>query len=188
MRSDKKYPQTEPSQDFSGWIWMLSGLGVGLIIATAIYLNNRGETGEVSSYLSNQKTPENYLEPAPKVAVESEVTVVKNPFTFYSILLKENPQISSETNSIRVVNQTDEDSSDLDILQVGAFEVPADAERMRKDLALLDIESSIQKITIDSKDYHRVIIGPIGKISELNSLQKQLEDADIEVYRRKRPD
>ena len=172
---------------------MLSGLGVGLIIATAIYLNNRGEIGEVSSYLSNQKTPENYLEPAPKVAVESEVTVVKNPFTFYSILifpilLKENPQISSETNSIRVVNQTDEDSSDLDILQVGAFEVPADAERMRKDLALLDIESSIQKITIDSKDYHRVIIGPIGKISELNSLQKQLEDADIEVYRRKRPD
>ena len=87
-----------------------------------------------------------------------------------------------------MVNQTDEDSSDLDILQVGAFEVPADAERMRKDLALLDIESSIQKITIDSKDYHRVIIGPIGKISELNSLQKQLEDADIEVYRRKRPD
>ena len=83
MRSDKKYPQTEPSQDFSGWIWMLSGLGVGLIIATAIYLNNRGEIGEVSSYLSNQKTPENYLEPAPKVAVESEVTVVKNPFTFY---------------------------------------------------------------------------------------------------------
>ena len=167
---------------------MLFGLGLGLIIATAIYLNNRGDIGEVRSYLPNQGSPEDHLEPAPEVAVVREVAVEENLYTFYSILPKENPQIASEINSIPVVNQTDADSADLYILQVGAFEVSADAERMRENLALLDIESSIQEITVDSKDYHRVIVGPIGEISELSSLQKQLEDADIAVYIRKRSD
>ena len=182
MMPDKKYPKTEPSQDASGWIWMLSGLGLGLIIAIAIYLNNRVSIGEVSSYLPNQSAPEDHLEPVPEVAV------VENPFTFYTILPKENPQIASETTSIRVVNQTDTDNADFYILQVGAFEISADAERMRENLALLNIESSLQEITIDSNDYNRVIIGPIGKVSELNSLQEQLRDANIDFYTRKRPD
>ena len=187
MKPDIKHPTIKASQNTTGWLWMLSGLSLGLIIAAAIYINNRHEIDEVSAYMPNQMPIESRLEPAPETPVAPEVVVIEHPadgFTFYEILPKENPQIESEISPISVVNQTNMEANNLYILQVGSFKVSADAERMRTNLALLNIESNIQKVTIESNNYHRVIIGPIGEISELNSIREQLSDANIDVYMR----
>jgi len=184
MGPDKTYPKLDPSQDASSWIWMLSGLSLGLIISTAIYLNHTNKIDEVSSYLPNQRSSGDHLEPAPEVAVVPEA----NPFTFYATLPKANPQIASETNPLHAVNQTNTENTDPYILQVGAFTISADAERMKTNLALLNIESSIQKATINSNDYHRVIIEPMGEISELNSILEQLRNANIDVFKQTIPD
>ena len=137
--------------------------------------------------MPNQMPTESQLEPAPETPVAPEVVVIEHPangFTFYEILPKENPQIESEISPISVVNQTNMEANNLYILQVGSFKVSADAERMRTNLALLNIESNIQKVTVESNNYHRFIIGPIGEISELNSIREQLSDANIDVYMR----
>ncbi len=187
MKSDVKHPTTKASQNMSGWPWMLSGLSLGLIVAVLIYTNNRYQVEETSAYTLNQMPLETPLEPAPETPVAPEVAVIEHPadgYTFYEMLPKENPQLESEINPISVVTQTNTETNDLYILQAGSFIASADAERMRTNLMVLNIESKIEAVTIDSNEYHRVIIGPIEGINELNGLREQLSNANIDVYMR----
>jgi cell division protein FtsN len=45
------------------------------------------------------------------------------------------------------------------------------------------IESTIQRVTIDDKTYHRVRIGPIDDLEQLNVVRTRLREADIDVLR-----
>ena len=187
MKPDIKHPITKASQNMSGWPWMLSGLSLGLIVAVLIYTNNRHQVEETSAYTLNQMPLETPLEPAPETPVAPEVAVIEYPadgYTFYEMLPKENPQLESQINPISVVTQTNTETNDLYILQAGSFIASADAERMRTNLMVLNIESKIEAVTIDSNEYHRVIIGPIEGINELNGLREQLSNANIDVYMR----
>ena len=67
------------------------------------------------------------------------------------------------------------------VLQAGSFTDIADAERMRATLALLGMESRLQRVSIDDDVYHRVRIGPTSDLNELNRYRRQLWDAEIEV-------
>jgi len=69
------------------------------------------------------------------------------------------------------------------ILQAGSFAEVADADRRRAELALLGIESRIQHVSIDDKSYHRVRIGPMNDLDELNLVRAQLRQAEIDVLR-----
>jgi cell division protein FtsN len=66
------------------------------------------------------------------------------------------------------------------VLQVGSFTALGDADRMQANLALIGIESRIQRVTIDDDVYHRVRIGPIRDLEELNQTRRRLRDARIE--------
>jgi cell division protein FtsN len=66
------------------------------------------------------------------------------------------------------------------VLQVGSFTSLGDADRMQANLALIGIESRIQRVTIDDDVYHRVRIGPIGNLEQLNQTRRRLREAKIE--------
>jgi cell division protein FtsN len=69
------------------------------------------------------------------------------------------------------------------VLQAGSFSEFVDADRRRATLAMQGIESRIQRVTIDDKTYHRVRIGPIDDLDELNILRSRLRAANIDVLR-----
>ena len=69
------------------------------------------------------------------------------------------------------------------VLQAGSFSTHGDADRRRAELALHGIESSIQRVTIDDRTYHRVRIGPTDDLDELNLLRSRLRAAEIDVLR-----
>ena len=71
----------------------------------------------------------------------------------------------------------------LYVLQAGSFTEYEDADRRRATLALQGIESKIQRVTIDDNTYHRVRIGPIDDLTELNVLRSRLREAQIDVLR-----
>jgi cell division protein FtsN len=66
------------------------------------------------------------------------------------------------------------------VLQTGSFRSHADADRMQASLALLGVESRIQKVAIDSGEFHRVRIGPISNLDELNRIRNVLSQAGID--------
>lgn len=66
------------------------------------------------------------------------------------------------------------------VLQVGSFRTAEDAERLKANLALLGIESDIQRVTIDANQvWHRVRIGPFTNLAQLNDARRRLADNDM---------
>jgi len=67
------------------------------------------------------------------------------------------------------------------VLQVGSYRNEADAERVRAQLSLQGIDAKVQRVAVDADVWHRVRIGPITKLDELNKLRKQLQAADVDA-------
>jgi cell division protein FtsN len=67
------------------------------------------------------------------------------------------------------------------VLQAGSYRNEADADRVRKQLALQGISAKVQRVAVDADVWHRVRIGPISNLDELNKVRKQLQAADVDA-------
>jgi cell division protein FtsN len=67
------------------------------------------------------------------------------------------------------------------VLQVGSYRSEAEAERVRKQLALQGVDAKVQRVAVDTDVWHRVRIGPITNLGELNKVRKQLRAADVDA-------
>jgi len=67
------------------------------------------------------------------------------------------------------------------VLQAGSYRNEADADRVRAQLALQGIDAKVQRVAVDADVWHRVRIGPIGNLDELNKLRRQLQAADVDA-------
>ncbi len=171
---------------------MLFGLAIGLSVAYAIYQKDMipepatQATAQVPASMSTSLAPENQTAAAPAQASEPEPVedAPEARFTFYDmlpnfevIIPEEEPDVSQD----RALEAVQEPG--LYVLQAGSFAELADADRRRAELALQGIESRIQRVAIDDKTYHRVRIGPLTDLDELNRVRSQLRQANIDVLR-----
>ena len=66
------------------------------------------------------------------------------------------------------------------VLQAGSYRNQADAERVSAQLKLQGIDAKVQRVAVDNDVWHRVRIGPISDLTELNKVRKQLQAADVD--------
>jgi cell division protein FtsN len=67
------------------------------------------------------------------------------------------------------------------VLQAGSYRNEADADRVRAQLALQGVQAKVQRVAIDADVWHRVRIGPISNLDELNRVRRQLRAAEVEA-------
>jgi cell division protein FtsN len=67
------------------------------------------------------------------------------------------------------------------VLQAGSYRNEADADRVRAQLAMQGIDAKVQRVAVDADVWHRVRIGPITKLDDLNKLRKQLQAAEVDA-------
>jgi cell division protein FtsN len=164
---------------------MLFGLLIGLSAAFAIYVNGRDSRVPLQPVAREAASMEEATgQTAPDPAQIPPDGPAKPRFDFYSmlpnfevIIPEQEPDVSSDTAAKAVV------VPGVYVLQAGSFTQHADADRRRAQLALQGIESTIQRVTIDDKTYHRVRIGPIEDLEQLNMVRSRLREADIDVLR-----
>jgi len=184
---------------------MLFGLGIGLIVALGVYLNDRTDLqSPVAAILGaaprEQALPasreagndaptaapvESEPEPAPVsdavAAPQRDSDEDPDRFSFYDVLPSFEvviPEIESPAPRTETLTAIAEPG--IYVLQAGSFLTQADAEAQRARLALLGIESRIQRVTIDDRAFHRVRVGPLEELDEVNSIRRRLADAQIE--------
>jgi cell division protein FtsN len=183
----RRHKDRASASDYPGWAWMLFGLLIGLSVAFAIYVNGRDSRVPLQPVAREAASMEEATGqtadpvPIPPAAPDGPV---KPRFDFYSmlpnfevIIPEQEPDVSTDTAAKAVV------VPGVYVLQAGSFTQHADADRRRAQLALQGIESTIQRVTIDDKTYHRVRIGPIEDLEQLNMVRSRLRDADIDVLR-----
>jgi cell division protein FtsN len=67
------------------------------------------------------------------------------------------------------------------VLQAGSYRNQADADRVQKQLALQGVQAKVQRVAVDTDVWHRVRIGPISNLAELNKVRKQLQAAEVDA-------
>ena len=172
-------------QEYPGWVYGLFGLAIGLSVAAAVWVTDRrpapspAATAREPASLDAALDRNGETEPA---AAASEPK--KSRFDFYEMLPnfevivpEEDPNVAKDVEPQAVVQPG------IYVLQAGSFTTHADADRRRAELALQGISSTIQRVSIDDKTYHRVRIGPIDDLDELNLLRSRLRAAKIDVLR-----
>jgi len=182
MRNQKK---TLP-----GYVWLLSGLAIGLFVAFIIYLDKQPENNQdfgsaVQQELKKLKQQAKKKDNSKSEPAESEK---EQKFNFYTILpelevlIPESetrpPEITPETKS-KTGTGTQPANKKQYILQVGSFQNLSDAEKLKANLAFLGITASIQHVTVNKQAWHRVRTGPYKDKQQLYKNQKILKQNDI---------
>ena len=67
------------------------------------------------------------------------------------------------------------------VLQAGSYRNQADAKRVQKQLALQGVHAKVQRVAVDADVWHRVRIGPIRNLDEVNKVRKQLRAAEVDA-------
>jgi cell division protein FtsN len=176
--------RTRRNDEAPGWVWMLFGLAIGLIVALGVYVN--GRDGPPAAYspspAAGQSSPT--TEPTsetPRGADEADETS-ETRFSFYEMLPRLEVVIPEvETPAPRGSQAVAIEEPGIYELQVGSFKTIEDADRHKANLALRGIESHIQVVTIDDAVFHRVRVGPFTDLDELNRTRRVLIDAGVEM-------
>ena len=182
----KRRRRSTKKQGISPLISMLFGLAVGLSVAVAVYVKDRRPDPAIDqpepASLQNALDDNNERPgtAAGAAAAPAEDNAAKR-FTFYDILPNfemvtpdEEPETEADNTPQAIVEPG------VYVLQAGSFSTHNDADRRRAELALHGIESHIQRVKVNDRNYHRVYIGPT---EDLDMLRSRLRAAQIDVLR-----
>jgi len=192
MPTDYKSRNTsKQKKSLPGFVWLLSGLAIGLFVAFIIYLDkqpeNENDFGDaVQQELNKLKKQTNKPNAEKSKNRPPPAEKKEQKFNFYTILPELEVLIpESETRPPEVKNKhassntaSKEDKQYL--LQVGSFQNLNDAEKLKANLAFLGIEADVQNVTVNGQAWHRVRCGPYASKQQLYKEQKLLKQNDIQ--------
>lgn len=182
-----KRRQTKRNSGISPVVAMLFGLAVGLSVAVAVYVKDREPDAVAGIPATEPASMQGALDDNGETPVETAPPAKQKEekrFTFYDILPnfevvtpEQEPVTAADTTPKAIVEPG------VYVLQAGSFSTHNDADRRRAELALHGIESHIQRVKVNDRNYHRVYIGPTDDLDELNILRSRLRAAKIDVFR-----
>ena len=191
-RDYKSHANRKQKKSLPGYVWLLSGLAIGLFVAFIVYLDKQPENETdfgtaVQQELEKLKQQAKQDSTAKSSRQESEKATEKKEqkFNFYTILPELEVLIpESETRPPEVKTPSSSKPSDskdgtLYVLQVGSFQNLADAEKLKANLAFLGLQAGIQKVVVNKQSWHRVRTGPYHDKQQLYQNQKLLKKNDI---------
>jgi len=181
MARDYK-PRRKPSGGFPGWLGLLGGLALGLGVAAIVYFNDhRVDAPILETTKPGKKKPRSADRADEPVDADSSDEPAKS-YDFYSMLPKFEVVVPEKDKDVKPdIRGAPETRRGTYVLQAGSYKNFADADRVRAQLALQGVESKVQKVSVDNDTWHRIRIGPISQLDELNRLRAILRKADVDV-------
>lgn len=196
--------RTKKPAPLPGWIWLATGLGIGLFVAFLVYLGQL-PTNDVppvavapapaakASAPAKKPAPESEPEPEPEALEEPE-------FSFYTELLTMEVEVpvedptaglppaskpvprttidkpsSPHTKPEPVAPPTKSMGRNVYVLQLPSFKSYRAADSFKARLALLGVATTIQPVSVDNKEkWYRLRAGPYATSTEASATQSKL--------------
>lgn len=176
-----------------GWVWMLAGIGLGLVIAIGFMMRDRIEVPSGPRPNPGAQAPGSTEEP-----VAQEPAPRRPRYDFYTVLPERevvvpDAEISAQAQAEQQASQQPETpatptpapappaATERYVLQAGAFRSSSDAESLRARIALSGLVARVETAQIDGDTVYRVRLGPYSTASQLESAKQQLSGNGIEA-------
>ena len=180
MARDYKARRKAPG-GFSGWMGLLCGLAIGLAVAGIVYVKDHRSDAPTVKVAKAAKRPRGSEAPEADAGDAGAGDSAKS-YDFYDKLPKFEVVVPEKDKDVRPdIKPVPETRPGTYVLQAGSYKNFADADRIRARLALQGVESKVQKVSVDNDTWHRIRIGLISKLDELNRLRGILRKADVDV-------
>jgi cell division protein FtsN len=167
---------------FPSWMGVLCGLALGLGVAGLVYIKDHRPDTQISKAAKTDRKKPHGNEPADAESTDSAAEDSSKSYAFYDMLPKFEVVVPEKEKDVRPdIKPVPETRRGTYVLQAGSYKNFADADRVRAQLALQGVESKVQKVSVDNDTWHRIRIGPISKLDELNRLRQILRKADVDV-------
>jgi hypothetical protein len=153
-----------------------AGLLVGAVLTSGafIYLKDSGEA------VADEPRPE----PQPSPAADAETAAGPEggeSYDFYEMLPKFEVVVPEKDKEVkRNVPTARVERPGVYVLQAGSYRNQPDAERVAAQLKLQGVDAKVQRVAVDNDVWHRVRIGPIKDLDEVNRVRAQLQAADVD--------
>ncbi|MDX1335912.1 MAG: SPOR domain-containing protein, partial [Gammaproteobacteria bacterium] len=144
MRSSKKKP-------LPGWVWLITGLAIGLFVSVLMWLKDLPDSGAASVVEQSRE------EIRTRTQQVEEVEEEKPRFDFYTLLPELEVVIPEGDYVVEPARQPKESPTSKPVaeepgsyrLQAGSFKSLDEADRLKARLALLGVEASIQTVKVN---------------------------------------
>ena len=144
-----------------------------------VYLKSPGFNKQAVIASADEATPRKNSMPENTSKPKEEAKAQKSQaphFDFYTILPKKELVVPEYEAKTRVrEEQVGKHKKTNYILQAGSFIDIKDADELKAKLALMGIESKIQKAKVESTTWYRVKIGPYSQIGSVNEIMSRLK-------------
>ena len=157
------------------------GLAIGLAVAFGVFAWAQTELRRVAAAEPARPVARVPAASAARAAGQAAAGADER-FDFYDRLKNQEVVIPEREKDARPEAPTSLiDRPGVYVLQPGAYRDAAEAEKLRARLARIGVQAVIQRVAIDSDEFHRVRIGPYEDLRELNAARAKLRAADIDT-------
>ena len=156
----------------------------GLFVAFLVYLQMQPPQAPTEQLIALKK-PAQAANPEPAAAARQPTPPPTKPrFDFYNLLPEMEVIVPEQeikgTPTREGVKQVERPGTYL--LQAGSFRSQQQADQLRAKLALLGLETSLQTVSINSKQaWHRVRVGPFDNLKDLNEARSLLRNNGVDA-------
>ena len=179
----------QESKSLGLWRWMLITALIISFVVFLVYLRSIGSNQQIPQQVVQTKpeTAKNHvLSPAEREAPKQEKKPEPGPvlpqFDFYTILPEKEVIVPDyEINTRAREERVGQAKTASYILQAGSFKEFKDADSLRAKLALMGIESKVEKAKVGTVVWNRVKMGPYTQMTSVSTIRARLRENGIDV-------
>jgi cell division protein FtsN len=184
---DYKRSRTSSGFDLTRWKEFLGGLalGLGVAVASFAYQHNALEKAAAAAAVAPRPEPRpTAARTAAKdagAAADASAEETKS-YDFYEMLPKFEVVVPEKEREVkRDIPNSPIDRPGVYVLQAGSYRKLEDAQRIRQQLSLQGIDATVQRVAVDADVWHRVRIGPLRDLAEINKMRGKLRHAELDA-------
>ena len=167
-------------QSLSLWRWMLITALIISFVVFLVYLRSSGSKQAPPQQAATK--PVAAKNEPPKQETKPEPGPVLPQFDFYTILPEKEVIVPDyEINTRAREERVGQAKNASYILQAGSFREFKDADGLRAKLALMGIESRVEKAKVGNVVWNRVKIGPYTQMASVSTIRARLRENGIDV-------
>ena len=155
------------------WAWIVMAILLALLVSLLIYLWNQSQASQAETV--------NTVKSAPKKTQKPE-GVPQPRFDFYEILKEQNLEVPDRSAEVEAAVSKQVDY----YLQVASFRKESDADALRAELLLLNLEANIETVTKNQQTWYRIVVGPFTSRSKMAKARSTLASMELNALLLKR--
>jgi cell division protein FtsN len=159
------------------------GALVGVVFASAVFVYVGGRKQAVHDAAADVPHPDPHRQAPADTDAGPGTTQAAEKYDFYQMLPNFEVVVPEKEKDVKrdLPATAKIERPGIYVLQAGSYRNESDADRVRDQLSKEGIDAKVQRVAVDTDVWHRVRIGPITKLDELNKLRKQLQAADVDA-------